>query len=58
MSLPLREDNIPWNSNIIVDRVSNYVLKTVSGRVYILIGKMNVDVDSGKPESKWEDIFP
>ncbi|XP_073338867.1 mis18-binding protein 1 isoform X3 [Pagrus major] len=47
-----REENIPWNSNIIVDRVSNYVLKTVSGKVYILVGKMNLDVDAaGFP--KW-----
>ncbi|XP_044021916.1 mis18-binding protein 1 isoform X2 [Siniperca chuatsi] len=46
-----REDNIPWNSNIIVDRVSNSVVKTVSGRVYILVGKMNFDVDSVFP--KW-----
>ncbi|XP_030248174.1 mis18-binding protein 1 isoform X3 [Sparus aurata] len=46
-----REENIPWNSNIIVDRVSNYVLKTVSGKVYILVGKMNLDVDVGFP--KW-----
>ncbi|XP_036927566.1 mis18-binding protein 1 isoform X2 [Acanthopagrus latus] len=46
-----REENIPWNSNIIVDRVSNYVLKTVTGRVYILVGKMNLDVDVGFP--KW-----
>lgn len=45
---PLREENIPWNSNIIVDRVSNYVLKTVSGKVYILVGKMNLDVDVGR----------
>ncbi|XP_035530475.1 mis18-binding protein 1 [Morone saxatilis] len=44
-----REENIPWNSNIIMDRVSNYVLKTVSGRVYILVGKMNLGVDSGLP---------
>ncbi|XP_074517377.1 mis18-binding protein 1 [Sebastes fasciatus] len=37
-----RDDNIPWNSNIIVERVSNSVVKTVSGSVYILIGKMNM----------------
>lgn len=53
MSFPTREDNIPWNSNIIVDRVSNSVLKTVSGRVYILVGKMIFDVDSGKPDFVW-----
>lgn len=53
LSFPTREDNIPWNSNIIVDRVSNSVLKTVSGRVYILVGKMIFDVDSGKPDFVW-----
>ncbi|XP_023141726.2 mis18-binding protein 1 isoform X2 [Amphiprion ocellaris] len=46
-----REDNIPWNSNIIVERVSSSVLKTVSGRVYILVGKMKMDVASDFP--KW-----
>nr|XP_046267832.1 mis18-binding protein 1 isoform X2 [Scatophagus argus] len=46
-----RENSIPWNSNIIMDRISNYVLKTVSGRVYILVGKMNLHVDSEFP--KW-----
>ncbi|XP_041828898.1 mis18-binding protein 1 isoform X2 [Melanotaenia boesemani] len=45
------EDNIPWNSNIIVDRISNSVLKTVSGRVYILVGNMKMDVASEFP--KW-----
>ncbi|XP_008282233.1 mis18-binding protein 1 [Stegastes partitus] len=46
-----REDNIPWNSNIIVDRISASVLNTVSGRVYILVGKMKIDVVSDFP--KW-----
>lgn len=48
LSFPLREENIPWNSNIISDRVSNCVLQTVTGRVYILVGKMNLHVNSGK----------
>lgn len=43
-----REDNVPWNSNIIVERVSNMVVKTVSGRVYILVGKMKINVESGR----------
>ncbi|XP_070698059.1 mis18-binding protein 1 [Pempheris klunzingeri] len=47
------EDNIPWNSNIIVDRVSNSVLKTVSGRVYILVGKMNMNIDADSGFPKW-----
>lgn len=57
LSFPPREDNIPWNSNIIVERFSNYVLKTVTGKVYILVGKMNLGVDSGKSDSVWVDIF-
>ncbi|XP_056250082.1 mis18-binding protein 1 [Seriola aureovittata] len=55
------EDNIPWNSNIIVDRVSNSVLKTVSGRIYILAGKMNLGVESGFPNwflKKFVNGFP
>lgn len=30
-----------------MDRVSNSVVKTVSGRVYILVGKMKLDFASG-----------
>ncbi|XP_068195267.1 mis18-binding protein 1 isoform X2 [Antennarius striatus] len=45
-----REEGIPWNSNIIMDRVSNRVLKTVSGRVYILVGKMVLRVENGLPQ--------
>ncbi|XP_029982639.1 mis18-binding protein 1 [Sphaeramia orbicularis] len=45
------EENIPWNSNFIVERVSSSVLKTVSGRVYILVGKMNLSMKSEFP--KW-----
>ncbi|XP_037551271.1 mis18-binding protein 1 [Nematolebias whitei] len=45
------EDNIPWNSNIIVERVSSSVLKTVSGRVYILVGKMKMNLASDFPRS-------
>lgn len=47
-SFPPREDNIPWNSNVIMHRVSNSMIKTVSGRVYILVGKMNLKVEPGK----------
>ncbi|XP_047466189.1 mis18-binding protein 1 [Mugil cephalus] len=43
------ETNIPWKSNIVVGRVSSSVLKTVTGRVYILVGKMKVDLESGLP---------
>lgn len=31
-----------------MDRISNYLLKTVSGKVIILIGNMKLRVDSGK----------
>uniref|UniRef100_UPI0037E7C015 mis18-binding protein 1 isoform X2 n=1 Tax=Semicossyphus pulcher TaxID=241346 RepID=UPI0037E7C015 len=56
-----RDDNIPWNSNIIVERVSKSVVKTVSGSVYILVGKMNFDVNSGLPNwllKKFVNGFP
>ncbi|XP_049453014.1 mis18-binding protein 1 isoform X1 [Epinephelus fuscoguttatus] len=54
-------DNIPWNSNIIVERVSKSVVKTVSGRVYILVGKMNTSVKSEFPKwllKKFTNGFP
>ncbi|KAM8833499.1 mis18-binding protein 1 isoform 1-T1 [Synchiropus picturatus] len=44
-----REDNSPWNSNIIVERFSNSVVKTVSGTVYILCGKMVTNRKSDFP---------
>nr|XP_057946948.1 mis18-binding protein 1 isoform X2 [Doryrhamphus excisus] len=61
-------DNIPWNSNIVVERVSSTVVKTVSGRVYILMGKLNMDVDSEFPmwllrkfvngfPANWKELF-
>uniref|UniRef100_A0A3Q1G3Q2 MIS18 binding protein 1 n=1 Tax=Acanthochromis polyacanthus TaxID=80966 RepID=A0A3Q1G3Q2_9TELE len=56
-----REDNIPWNSNIIVERVSSSVLKTVTGRVYILVGKMKMDAASDFPKwflKKFANGFP
>lgn len=56
LSFPPSEDNIPCNSNTIVDRVSNRVLKTV-GRVFILVGKMNLQVDSGKTNSVFVDVM-
>ncbi|KAF7662660.1 hypothetical protein LDENG_00231170 [Lucifuga dentata] len=46
-----REEGIPWNSNVIEGRVSNSVLKTVSGRIYVLAGKMNMNIQSELP--KW-----
>ncbi|KAM9708170.1 mis18-binding protein 1 isoform 2-T2 [Menidia menidia] len=56
-----REENIPWNSNIIVDRVSGSVLKTLSGRVYILVGKMRIDLAKDFPNwllKKFLNGFP
>ncbi|XP_075963616.1 mis18-binding protein 1 [Anarhichas minor] len=56
-----RAENIPWNSNIIVARVSNNVVKTVSGRVYILSDKMNMSADCGLPKwllKKFANGFP
>ncbi|XP_056915143.1 mis18-binding protein 1 [Takifugu flavidus] len=44
-----REENIAWNSNIIAERVSHYAVKTITGRVYILVGKMNLHMDSDFP---------
>ncbi|XP_020500911.2 mis18-binding protein 1 [Labrus bergylta] len=44
-----QKDNIPWISTNVVERVNKSVLKTFSGRVYILVGKMNFDTDSGFP---------
>ncbi|XP_028293965.1 mis18-binding protein 1 isoform X2 [Gouania willdenowi] len=63
-----REENISWNSSNIKDRVSSSVLKTVSGRVYILDGKMNMDRASDFPRwilikfakgfpSNWKDLY-
>lgn len=46
--LTTRKDNIPWNSNIIVERISNSVLKTLTGRIYILVGKMSKHVNVGE----------
>ena len=57
LSFPPREENIPWNSNIVVDRVSNRVVKTISGGVYMLIGKMALDIDCGKSDPVWVNIF-
>lgn len=45
---PLRERNIPYNSNIIVDRLSACVLRTITGNFYILEGKMNLHANTGR----------
>ncbi|XP_076017697.1 mis18-binding protein 1 [Genypterus blacodes] len=46
-----RDDGIAWHSNIIAERVTGSTLKTVSGRIYVLVGKMNAGVQSEFP--KW-----
>ncbi|XP_061156638.1 mis18-binding protein 1 isoform X2 [Syngnathus typhle] len=43
------ENRTPWNSNIIVERISSTVLKTLSGNVYILVGKMNLHMKTDFP---------
>ncbi|XP_026142077.1 mis18-binding protein 1 [Carassius auratus] len=40
---------IPWHSSFIIERVSSNVLKTSSGRTYILIGKMAKHPNSSFP---------
>ncbi|XP_029901075.1 mis18-binding protein 1 [Myripristis murdjan] len=44
-----KDDNTPWHSNIIMETISSSVLKTVSGRVYVLVGKMNMEIQSELP---------
>ncbi|KAF6732901.1 Mis18-binding protein 1 [Oryzias melastigma] len=56
-----REDNIQWHSNIIVERLSKSMLKTVSGRVYVLEGDMLTNVASDFPKwflQKFANGFP
>ncbi|XP_021173199.2 mis18-binding protein 1 isoform X1 [Fundulus heteroclitus] len=45
------EKNVPWNSNIITERISRSALMTVSGRVYILVGGMKVKLATDFPMS-------
>ncbi|CAL1575112.1 unnamed protein product [Knipowitschia caucasica] len=46
-----REKNIEWHSNIIAERISKSALRTVTGSVYILVGKMSLFTAS--PFPKW-----
>ncbi|XP_077414209.1 mis18-binding protein 1 isoform X1 [Vanacampus margaritifer] len=49
-----RMDNrTQWNSNIIVERVSRTMLKTLSGNVYILVGKMKQNEKSVLDFPRW-----
>ncbi|XP_057715543.1 mis18-binding protein 1 [Corythoichthys intestinalis] len=46
----IRIDNkTTWNSNIIIERHSSTVLKTITDSIYNLVGKMKLDVDSDLP---------
>lgn len=36
-----RDNNIPWHSSCITERVSSNLVKTASGGIYFLIGKMS-----------------
>uniref|UniRef100_A0A4W5NCV8 SANTA domain-containing protein n=1 Tax=Hucho hucho TaxID=62062 RepID=A0A4W5NCV8_9TELE len=48
-----REDNkMPWHSNLIAERISTNHLKTASGSIYILVGKMALDF-SGTQLPTW-----
>ncbi|XP_067311280.1 mis18-binding protein 1 [Pseudorasbora parva] len=40
---------IPWHSSFIIERVSSNVLKTSSGRTYVLVGKMAKHPNSSFP---------
>ncbi|KAJ8341692.1 hypothetical protein SKAU_G00339830 [Synaphobranchus kaupii] len=45
-----RADNkMAWHSNLIAERLSSNILKTISGSTYILVGKMAPDQDSVFP---------
>ncbi|KAM9433554.1 mis18-binding protein 1 [Salvelinus alpinus] len=49
----VREDNkMPWHSNLIAKRISTKHLKTTSGNIYVLVGKMTPDF-SGTELPKW-----
>ncbi|XP_054909580.1 mis18-binding protein 1 [Poeciliopsis prolifica] len=55
------EENIRWNSNVITERISRSVLKTISGRVYVLTGPMNIKLASDFPQKflkKFLNGFP
>ncbi|KAL4613094.1 mis18-binding protein 1 [Arapaima gigas] len=45
------DDDVPWHSNIIAERIACNILKTVSGSTYVLVGNMVKDNSSTLP--KW-----
>ncbi|MED6237876.1 hypothetical protein ATANTOWER_028175 [Ataeniobius toweri] len=56
-----KDENIQWNSNVITERISSSVLRTVSGRVYVLLGRMNIKLANDFPMwflKKFENGFP
>ncbi|XP_077394887.1 mis18-binding protein 1-like isoform X2 [Festucalex cinctus] len=64
----LMDNRTQWNSNIIVERVSHTMLKTLSGNIYILVGKMKPNEQSDFPRwflrkftrgfpAHWKELF-
>ncbi|KAG7466469.1 hypothetical protein MATL_G00165100 [Megalops atlanticus] len=65
----VRVDNkIPWHSSLIAERIASNILKTVSGSIYVLVGKMTPEADTPFPRwlikkflfgfpKKWKDYF-
>ncbi|KAI1895579.1 hypothetical protein AGOR_G00107690 [Albula goreensis] len=62
------DNNMQWHSNLIAERIESNILKTVSGSIYILVGKMSPDHDSSLPgwflkkylfgfPEKWKDYL-
>lgn len=47
---PSSDNSVPWHSSVITERVSSNVLKTVSGRTYVLVGKMAQDWKTGRSQ--------
>ncbi|XP_023684278.1 mis18-binding protein 1 isoform X2 [Paramormyrops kingsleyae] len=43
------DDNMPWHSNIIAERISSNTLKTISGNIYVLLGRMVPSIDKSLP---------
>ena len=39
----VRDNSMQWHSNVITERVSSNVVKTVSGNTYVLVGRMALD---------------
>lgn len=44
-----RDNDMLWHSNVIAERVSSTVVKTVSGSTYVLVGKITLDISTTLP---------